>query len=97
MTEHNKISETERTVVYQQKDSSCSLTMVFNKDIKTVDISQSIFIGNSDSEPVLVPMESKGNKHSAKYGHWQTISPTLGMENIEFIHKKSKELFEQTK
>ena len=90
MTEHNKISETERMVVYQRKDSSSGLTMMFNKEIGTVDISQDIFIRNN--EPLLEPMDDK-LCHSAKYGHWQMISPTLGMEDIEFLYEKSRELF----
>ena len=91
MNEHNKISETERLAVYQIKDSGSKLTMIFNKDIKTVDISQEIFIRNN--EPALEPMESEWIKNSAKYGHWQTIHPTLGRENLEFMYNKYIQLF----
>lgn len=91
MTEHNKISETESEVVYQKKDSSCILSMSFRKDIKTVDISQSIFVRND--EPMLEPMESEWIRHSAKYGHWQSIFPTLGREDVEFLYGKYMQLF----
>jgi len=91
MDERHKYDETESCVVYKQSDGSMELAMIFNKNIKTVDISMSDFIRNDT--PMLEPMESEWIRHSAKYGHWQMVSPTLGVEDVEFLFKKTKELF----
>lgn len=91
MNENHKCSESDRCVCYKKKDNSSEMTMIFNKDIKTVDISASIFIRND--EPMFEPMENEWVKHSAKYGYWQQISPTLGIEDITFLYEKSRELF----
>lgn len=91
MNESHKYDETDRCVVYKQRDEGMELSMIFNKDIKTVDISLMIFVRND--EPMLEPMKNVFIRHSAKYGHWQQIFPTLGVEDIEFLYKKTKELF----
>jgi len=91
MNESNKYGETDRYVVYQKRDDSMSLSMVFNRDTKTVDIRLMMFVRNN--EPMLEPMESEWIQHSAKYGHWQQVFPTLGVDDVEFLHKKTMELF----
>ena len=91
MDESHKYSETDRCVVYKQTDCGMELSMIFNLEIKTVDISMSHFIRNN--EPLIVPMVNDADKYSAKYGHWQQLPPALGMEDVEFLHKKTKELF----
>ena len=93
MNESYKYNESERCVVYKECDDSTQFSMIFNKDTKTVDISLSIFVRNG--EPMLEPMDAESDwiRHSAKYGHWQQIFPTLGVGDIEFLYKKTKELF----
>lgn len=93
MNESHKYNETDRCVVYKQRDEGMELSMIFNKDMKTVDISLLMFIRND--EPMLEPMDMESDwiRHSAKYGHWQQIFPTLGVEDVEFLYKKTKELF----
>lgn len=93
MNENHKYNETESCVVYKQADEGMQLSMCFNKDMKTVDISLLIFVRNG--EPMLEPMDAESDwiRHSAKYGHWQQIFPTLGVEDVEFLYKKTNELF----
>lgn len=93
MDESHKYNETERCVVYKQADEGMQLSMCFNKDMKTVDINLLIFVRND--EPMLEPMDAESDwiRHSAKYGYRQQILPTLGVEDIEFLYKKTKELF----
>lgn len=93
MNESHKYNESERCVVYKECDDSTQLSMIFNKDTKTVDISLCIFIRND--ETMLEPMDAESDwiSHSAKYGHWQQIFPTLGVGDIEFLYKKTRELF----
>ena len=90
MNESNKYSETDRFVCYKESDNSCELSMIFNKDSQTVDIS--LMMWYSNGEPILEPM-NESISYSAKYGHWQSELVVLGMDDIEFLHKKSKELF----
>ena len=93
MNESHKYNETDSCVVYKQEDEGMKLSMCFNKDMKTVDINLLIFVRNG--EPMLEPMDAESDwiRHSAKYGHWQQIFPTLGVEDVEFLYKKAKELF----
>ncbi len=91
MNESHKYSDTESCVVYKQNDGTMELSMMFNKDTRTVDIQLMRFMRND--VPMLEPMESKWIQHSAKYGRWQQIFPTLGVEDVEFLHKKTMELF----
>lgn len=91
MNESHKYSESDSSITYKQKDSGMEFSISFNLNTKTVDITQSIFIRND--EPMLEPMENEWVRYSAKYGHWQQVIPTLGREDIEFIHSKYIELF----
>lgn len=93
MNESHKYNESDSCVVYKQKDEGMEFSMCFNKDMKTVDINLLLFVRND--EPMLEPMDMESDwiRHSAKYGHWQQIFPTLGVEDIEFLYKKTKELF----
>ena len=64
---------------------------IFNKETKSVDIELSMF--HRKDEPTLEPM-NESTKYSAAFGHWQSEITCLGLEDIEFLYKKSKELFE---
>lgn len=89
MTEKDKYSDTDRLVCYKQTAVPPALSMVFNQETKTVDIDLSMFHRND--EPTLEPMCE--NPYSAKYGYWQREITCLGLEEIEFLYKKSQELF----
>ena len=93
MNENHKYTESDSWVVYKQKDEGMELSMIFNKDMKTVEISLLLFVRND--EPMLEPMDMESDwiRPSAKYGNWQQKFPTLGVEDIEFLYKKTKELF----
>lgn len=90
MQESDKYTETDRIVCYKHADGGTELSMIFNKETKTVDIDLTIFHRND--EPTLEPM-SEDAKYSAAYGHWQKEITCLGLEDIEFLYKKSRELF----
>lgn len=84
-----KISETPNFVTYEKGDRECKLVAHFNKEIKSVCVELYEWISNGT--PRLEPM-SEFVKYSAKYGYTQRTCPELGMEDIEFLYKKSKEL-----
>ena len=90
MQESDKYTETDRIVCYKHADGGTELSMIFNKETKTVDIDLTIFHRNDG--PTLEPM-SEDAKYSAAYGHWQKEITCLGLEDIEFLYKKSRELF----
>jgi len=90
MKEKDKYSETDRLVCYKHKDGGTELSMIFNKEIKAVDISLMMF--HRTDEPTLEPMGE--DVYSAAYGHWQREITCLGLEDIEFLYQKSGELFE---
>lgn len=91
MTEKDKYSETDRLVCYKHEDGGTKLSMLFDKEIKVVDISLIMF--HRTDEPTLEPMGEAA--YSASYGHWQTEVTCLGLEDIEFLQQKSVELFGQ--
>lgn len=91
MNESHKYSESERCVVYKQTDGYMELSMIFNKEIKTVDICMSMFVKND--EPMINPTGSSAVNLPAKCGHMQSIYPTLSIEDVEFLYKKTNELF----
>lgn len=90
MLEWKLKSESESSVLYEKGTRECMLIALFNKEIKAVDVSLYEWVSNGT--PRLEPM-SEWIKYSAKYGHTQRTCPTLGMEDIEFLYRKSKELF----
>jgi hypothetical protein len=92
MEEKDKYSETDRTVCYEHVDSGGGMvsSMIFDKNIKSVDIMLKSF--HNIGEPTIEPM-SDWEKHSADKGHWQAEPTCLSMKDIEFLYKKSKELF----
>lgn len=89
MTEKDKYSETDRLVCYKHEDGGSKLSMIFDKEIKAVDISLMMFHRND--EPTLEPMGE--DAYSAAYGLWLREVTCLGVDDIEFLHRKSKELF----
>jgi hypothetical protein len=92
MEEKDKYSETDRNVCYEHVDSGGGMVlyMIFDKNIKSVDIILKSF--HNSGEPTLEPM-SDWEKHSADKGHWHVGYTCLSMKDIEFLYKKSKELF----
>lgn len=90
MQESDKYTETDRLVCYKHADGGTELSMIFNKETKTVDIDLTMFHRNDT--PTLEPM-SEDVKYSASYGHWQRGITCLSLEEIEFLYKKSRELF----
>lgn len=90
MSESDKYSETDRLVCYKHVDGGTELSMIFNKETKTVDIILSMF--HRKDELTLEPTNENA-KYSAEYGHWQREITCLGLNDIEFLYKKSKELF----
>lgn len=89
MLKWNKISEDSRFVLYEKGTRECYLLVHFDIELKVVDVSQFEWISNGT--PRLEPM-SEFVKYSATYGHTQRTCPTLSVEDIEFLYKKSKEL-----
>lgn len=89
MLEWKIVSDTTSMTLYQKGTKDCMLNALFDKRIKSVHIWVEEFIGNGT--PRVEPM-SEWIKYSAKYGHFQKECPTLGMEDIEFLYQKSKEL-----
>lgn len=88
MTESNKHSESGRLVVYQQESEGIKMCMIFNKETKAVDIAMLVFHKLNK----LNPDKSRSVFHE-EYGYWQAETPCLGLEDIEFLHNKAKELF----
>ena len=86
------VSNSGNHITYKEETYDTQFSMTFNLDTKTVDVSLQIFISNGT--PMLEPQNlSDWIKHSAKYGHWQQIHPTLSVDDIEFMYAKMKELF----
>lgn len=90
MQESDKYTETDRIVCYKHADGGAELSMIFDKETKTVDIDLTMFHRND--EPTLEPM-AENTKYSAANGHWQREITCLSPEDIKFLHKKSRELF----
>lgn len=84
-----KVSESSRMVVYEKGTRECKLVVYFDKEINAVIIEEHEWVSNGT--PRLEPM-NEFVRYSAKYGYTQRIPPTLSVEDIEFLHKKSKEL-----
>lgn len=92
MRDYTKYSESNALVCYKKGDNGCEISMLFNKETKTVDITVMIF--HNTGEPTMEPMD-EWEKHSADKGHWQMEITCMGMDDIEFLHRKSLELFGQ--
>lgn len=89
MLKWEKINEDSRFVVYRKGTRECNLVAIFDEGIKVVEVHEYEWVSNGT--PRLEPMNDFV-KYSAKYGHTQRTCPTLSMEDIEFLYKKSKEL-----
>lgn len=85
------ISEDSVLITYGKWHEDDKLTFFFNKELHTVDIEYQIFERYKTS--MWEPQNTPRNKHSCKYGYWRVEAPTLSMEDIEFLHSKSKELW----
>lgn len=84
------VSDTDSSVLYQKGTRDCMLSALFDKRNKAVDVWIDEWVSNGT--PRLEPM-CEFVRYSAKYGHTQRTIPTLSMEDVEFLYKKSKELF----
>lgn len=84
-----KSNEDSRFVIYEKGTRECKLVALFDKEIKAVIIEEYEWVSNGT--PVLEPA-SEWIRYSAKYGYTQRICPTLSVEDMEFLYKKSKEL-----
>lgn len=84
-----KANEDSRFVIYEKGTRECKLVALFDKEIKAVIIEEYEWVSNGT--PRLEPM-SEFVRYSAKYGYTQRIPPTLSVEDMEFLYKKSKEL-----
>lgn len=84
------ISQSSVSVTYRNGDKHNNICVSFDLESKNVYITEQMFIRND--APMLEP-QNDWIAHSAKYGYTQQMCPTLGMDDLEFIYKKSKELF----
>lgn len=95
MADFKLVSEDSNYVTYAHKTDYDDLAVIFNKELKCVDISYAHFVFKEATlEPQWKAETDEWLKHSCKYGHWQheTII-CLSAEDIDFINKKCKELF----
>ena len=90
MLQWKKVSEDSIRVTYEKGTRECKLVAHFDREMKAVEVELYEWVSNGT--PRLEPM-SEFVKYSAKYGHTQRTIPTLSMEDVEFLYKKSKELF----
>ena len=77
-------------VIYEKGTEDTSYFMVFDMGSRTVSATCERFI--SKSKNVFVPQTDEHIKHSCKYGHWQTETMDLDIEDIEFMHQMALEL-----
>lgn len=86
------ISEDSVLLTYGKWGDYDRLTFFFNKELQNVDIDYKHFEFNEGCH--FVPQEQiKQNFYPCKYGYWRCETPTLSMEDIEFLHNKAKELW----
>ena len=85
------ISQDSRYVMYRKGDRHDNTCVEFDLELKHIYITESMFICN---DTLMLEPQSDWISHSAKYGHTQQMCPVLGMDDLEFINKKVKELFE---
>ena len=84
------ISQDSRFITYGKGDRFNKICVEFDLELKHIYITESMFIRYDT--PMLEP-QSDWTTHSAKYGYTQQMCPTLGMDDLEFINQKVKELF----
>lgn len=84
-----KANEDLRFVIYEKGTRESKLVVYFDKEINSIHIEEWEWVSNGTtiSEPVIEFVRC-----SAKYGYTQRICPTLSVEDMEFLYKKSKEL-----
>ena len=91
MIDFKLMSDSSFRAVYRYKSDDEDITLVFDKDMKTVTIHWSSFIITGAE---WQPWESDWEKHSCKHGHWEAQTLIcLSPEDIEFINQKCKEIF----
>lgn len=72
--------QTPRFITYKKSDGTMTLSAVFDLFLKNVSISL---------EALCKQRDDKGKE----YNYWQALSPSLQIEDLEFILSKSKKLF----
>lgn len=85
------ISEDSKTATYGYKTEYDKLYFHFDKELKTVGISYMRFIRKNNDDDWTT--QDKNIKYSCKYGRWQVEPPCLSIEDIEFLHKRTKALW----
>lgn len=83
------IREDSVLLVYCKQNETAKLIFFFNKELKSVDIEYQTFERSVDCH--FVPQGE--NQHSCRYGYWQVQTPCLSIEDIEFLHKRTKALW----
>ena len=84
------ISQDSRFICYRKGDRHDNIFAEFDTETKHIRITESMFIRNDTS---MLEPQSEWIAHSAKYGHTQLLYPTIGVDDLEFIYQKAKELF----
>ena len=84
------ISQDSRFITYRKGDRHDNICAHFDLELKHIYITESMFIRNDT--PTL-GSHSDWIAHSAKYGYTKKMCPTLGMDDLQFINQKVKELF----
>ena len=79
-------------VIYEKGNREFKFVVYFDKENKTIHITQEEFIRNDT--PCFVPM-SDPTYYSCKYGYTQVGSAYLSLEDLEFITGMAKEIFEE--
>ena len=84
------ISQDSRFITYRKGDRYNNIGVQFDLELKHIYITESMFIRNDTH---MLEPQNECISHSAKYGYIQQMCPTLGIDDLEFINKKVKELF----
>ena len=84
------ISHDSRFITYRKGDRFNNICVQFDLELKHIYITESMFIRNDTH---MLEPQNERISHSAKYGYTQQMCPTLGMDDLEFINQKVKELF----
>lgn len=84
------ISQDSRYITYRKGDRHNNICAEFDLELKHIHITESMFIRNDTH---MLEPQNDFVSHSSKYGYTQQMCPVLGIEDLDFINKKVKELF----
>ena len=85
------IYENSKMIVYGKWHKDDKLTFFFNKELLNLDIEYQHFERKKDC--YFAPQGE--NIHSCKHGYWKRDTPTLSIEDIEFLYNKAEELWNE--